>query len=167
MDGEVVNDTYTETDYREECEVLEEKASQVLSDKFVAFVDQCAKSGLSARRCHETHWQIFLADTKLVDFWPTAKKIRACQCKNKEKARRGDAADAIALAAMLSAKTVKAPKVAEDRKARRERIATAAMAGYIAGDIDDVLGFGKCAELAVKSADALIAELDKSEVANG
>lgn len=161
-----MDSTYTAAYYLDVCEALEENP-RPLPDSFVNFVDQCAKSGLSARRCHETHWQIFLADTKLVDFWPTAKKIRACQCKNKEKARRGDAADAIALAAMLSAKTVKAPKVAEDRKARRERIATAAMAGYIAGDIDDVLGFGKCAELAVKSADALIAELDKSEVANG
>lgn len=49
-----------------------------------------------------------------------------------------------------------------DKKARRERIATAAMQGLLAGEPhDDATPFAQLAQDAVEMADALITELDK------
>lgn len=53
--------------------------------------------------------------------------------------------------------------IAIERKARRERIATAALAGMCAATATEGLAWSDVAEGAVAAADALLAELDKDE----
>ena len=165
----MANSTYTEADYLEDCKTIDEQPAKPAPANFTQFVAKCMDSGLSAKFYHETHWQIQKAGKALVDFWPTANKVRPCQCKNKEKARKGNAADAIALASMLAAGSKPKAKN-DDPRLRRELSARAAMAALISTYCDPDCPFPKpemIAEESVKYADALIAELDKSEVANG
>ncbi len=53
--------------------------------------------------------------------------------------------------------------IAIERRARRERIATAALAGMCAATTFDGVAWRDIAEGAVAAADALLAELDKDE----
>lgn len=65
---------------------------------FLTFANRCSDAGLTAAERCETHWQILLGLTPLVDFWPTANKVRLSNAKNKSKAVYGDAEDAIRVA---------------------------------------------------------------------
>lgn len=60
------------------------------------FRKRCNTLGLSARKCHETHWQILIEGDPLVNLWPTTNRWAPANNKPGTKAQRGGIVPALA-----------------------------------------------------------------------
>lgn len=68
---------------------------------FSEFAGRCAANGLTAKLCHETHWQIYNGLNAVMDVWPTSSKYRRVHATYGEKASFGSPEDAIQFATPL------------------------------------------------------------------